>query len=549
MKKALTTLALGLAAASIACAQIPHLRDKGTTKQLIVHGQPLLMLGGELGNSSGESGYLAPYWDKLVSMNINTLLIPVSWFLVEPVEGKYDWSTVDDLVRDARAKDMKIVFLWFGAWKNSMSCYAPDWVKTDTKRFPRCITSNGRPLEIVTPLSEEAIRCDARAFAALMKHLKVIDGEQNTVVMVQVENEIGMVGDARDYSPLANAAYAKPVPAELIKYMDKNFDRLHPTVRSKWLDMGRKTKGNWAEVFGTDALAEEIFMAWQFGVYTGKVAAAGKAEYALPMYTNAALIRPGYVQGQYPSAGPLPHLIDVWRAAAPSLDFLAPDIYFKDFIGLADAYTVPGNPLFIPENMANTDAAVNALYAFGNNHALGYCPFAIESVSPQVQGLIGASYDMLRQLSPLINAKVGTPDMVGCVPQGEEQKQPKKLFINNLSVFVNFERMIPSQSAVVVGADGTESRGSLGTIPAGAIIIATGTDELVIGGIGVTVTFSPQMHGPETIGILTAEEGSYDADGNWKHLRWLSGDQTHQGRHIRIEPGRFSIQRVRLYRY
>lgn len=549
MKHAIAFLALGLAPVCITSAEIPHLREQGATKQLIVKGEPFLMLGGELGNSSGESGYLAPYWDKMVSMNINTLVVPVSWFLVEPVEGQYDWNTLDGLIRDARANDMRLVVIWFGVWKNSMSCYAPDWVKTDTARFPRCLASNGRPVEIVTPLSEEALRCDARAFAAMMQHIKATDGEENTVVMVQVENEIGMVGDARDHSPLANAAYDSAVPAELITYMDKHFDSLHPTLRAKWLENGRKMSGKWAEVFGSDVQAEEIFMAWQFAQYTGKVTEAGKAEYPLPMYTNAALIRPGYVQGQYPSAGPLPHLIDVWRAAAPSLDFLSPDIYFKDFIYWADAYTVPGNPLFIPENMANTDAAVNAIYAIGNNHAMGYCPFAIESVSPQVEGLLRSSYGMLEQLSPLINAKAGTPDMVGCMPQGDEQKQPKNLFIKDLSLFVNFERVLPSANTIVIGADGTESKGSQGTIPSGAIIIATGPDELVIAGIGAVVTFAPRKAGPEIIGILSAEEGTYDEDGNWIHLRWLSGDQTHQGRHIRLDAGRFSIQRVRLYRY
>ncbi|MFA5257747.1 MAG: beta-galactosidase, partial [Opitutales bacterium] len=272
MKSPFALLALSLSVPMLAWADIPHLRPQGAATRLVVHDAPFLILGGELGNSSGESGYLAPYWDKMAVLNLNTLLLPVSWNLVEPVEGQYDWSTLDGMIRDARANDIHLVLLWFGAWKNSMSCYAPDWVKADTARFPRCLSSGGRPLEIVTPLSDEALRCDSRVFSAMMKHLRETDSEQNTVIMVQVENEIGMVGDARDHSALADAEFVKAVPAGLISYLNDHFDALHPTLRARWLEHGRKTSGTWAEVFGTDLQAEEIFMAWEFAAYTGKVA-------------------------------------------------------------------------------------------------------------------------------------------------------------------------------------------------------------------------------------------------------------------------------------
>jgi len=234
MKQVFASLAIVTAFVSVLCGSIPQLRQQSDAIQLLVKDKPFLILGGELGNSSGESAYLAPFWDKMTALNLNTLLVPVSWNLVEPVEGKYDWSTLDDMIRDARVHDTHLVLLWFGAWKNSMSCYAPDWVKVDTARFRRCLSSSGKPVEIVTPLSDEALRCDSRAFAAMMKHLRAIDGEQNTVVMVQVENEIGMVGDARDHSSLADAAFAKAVPAELISYLNDHFDILHPKVRAMW---------------------------------------------------------------------------------------------------------------------------------------------------------------------------------------------------------------------------------------------------------------------------------------------------------------------------
>ena len=179
---------------------IPHLRKQGTATQLIVHNKPFLMLGGELGNSSASDlKYMASIWPKLKAMHLNTILVPVYWELLEPQEGKFDFTLVDELIASARKTDLKIVILWFGSWKNSMSCYAPYWVKTNQKRFPRSRTKGGRAIEILTPFNDENRNADAKAFFSLMKHLRAVDGKQNTVVMIQVENEIGMIPDARDY--------------------------------------------------------------------------------------------------------------------------------------------------------------------------------------------------------------------------------------------------------------------------------------------------------------------------------------------------------------
>jgi hypothetical protein len=48
-----------------------------------------------------------------------------------------------------------------------------------------------------------------------------------------------------------------------------------------------KTSGTWAEVFGSDEWADEVFMAYYVGRYHGKIAEAGKAELNIPMYANA----------------------------------------------------------------------------------------------------------------------------------------------------------------------------------------------------------------------------------------------------------------------
>ncbi|MBK7257736.1 MAG: beta-galactosidase, partial [Ignavibacteriae bacterium] len=311
---------------------IPHLQKQGAATQLIVGGKPFLMLGGELGNSSASDlKYMSAVWPRLKAMHLNTVLMPVYWELIEPEEGVFDFTLVDGLIAQARANDITIVVLWFGTWKNSMSCYAPLWAKTAQKRFPRARTSDGRAVEIMTPFSKDNRDADARAFAAFMKHLRAVDGTTHTVVMIQVENEIGMIPEARDHSPEADRAFAQQVPPELLAFMQKHKAALTDELQKAWAGGGGRGAGTWEDVFGKGPATDEIFMAWHFGRYTDAVAQAGKAEYPLPMYVNAALIRPNYKPGQYPSAGPLPHLMDVWKAAAPQIDFLAPDIYFPNF--------------------------------------------------------------------------------------------------------------------------------------------------------------------------------------------------------------------------
>ena len=297
---------------------LPRLVKTGPSTQLIVDGKPYFVLGGELGNSAASStAYMQPVWPKLKAMHLNTAIAPVYWELMEPQEGKFDFALVDDLLRDARKHQMKLVLLWFGAWKNSMSCYAPGWVKTDTKRFPRVQDDQGVAQEIMTPFELRNLEADRKAFVQLMQHLKATDG-QHTVITVQVENEIGMLPTARSYDAQANAAFRQPVPAALLTYLQREKKNLKPEFAAIWQRQRARTKGTWEEVFGKSLATDEIFMAWFFATYTNAVAAAGKAVYPLPMYVNAALNRPGVAPGKYPSAGPLPHVMDVWLAGAPA---------------------------------------------------------------------------------------------------------------------------------------------------------------------------------------------------------------------------------------
>ena len=538
MIRALNTLvALVLLSAGNLAAQgvgIPQLRKQGNAIQLVVHGKPYLIRGGELGNSTASSlNYMKPMWEKLVRMNLNTVLIPVYWELIEPDEGKFDFVLVDGLIQEARRNNLKIVPLWFGAWKNSMSTYVPAWVKNDERRFPRSQGKDGRGIEILSAFSDEVANADAKAFRALMRRIRETDATQNTVVMVQVENEIGMIPDSRDRSAVANESYSAPVPAELITYLERNLESLAPEMRSLWAARGYKTRGTWEEVFGRGVASEEIFTAWHFARFTERVTKAGKAEYPIPMFVNAALIRPGYLPGQYPSGGPLPHLIDVWRAGAPSIDFLSPDIYFQNFAEWTRRYDKPGNAFFLPEAGPFPNVPVNMLYAVGQHNAIGVSPFAIESLQDPLAGQLAAAYDLLAQLEPLIVANQGRGGIAGLLSEGPEQRQPQRLLLNGYALNITYDKATDASTPPPLS---------------GGLVIASAADEFVIAGTGMTITFEPDSPGPPAVGLLTVEEGRF-SDGRWIAGRRLNGDQTHQGRHVRINAGRFEIQKLKLYRY
>ncbi|MDZ7333488.1 MAG: DUF5597 domain-containing protein [candidate division KSB1 bacterium] len=514
---------------------LPHLMKKGSATQIVVQGKPFLILAGELGNSTpSDPKYLRPFWQNFKRMNLNTILSPVYWELIEPAEGRFDFALVDSLIHSARSYDLKLVLLWFGSWKNSMSCYAPSWVKRDQQRFPRARTRSGQALEILTPFSEQNRKADARAFKALMQHIRSIDEQQQTVIMVQVENEIGMIPDARDYCDQANQFFSEPVPSDLMSYLQKNKQFLIPEFRQIWEQMGYPTSGTWEQVFGKGLHTDEIFIAWHFARYADEVAKAGKEAYPLPMFVNAALIRPNYHPGQYPSGGPLPHLLEVWRAAAPHIDFLAPDIYFKNFKEWCEKYDRSGNPLFIPE-VANTQSPTNAFYAIAQHNAMGYSPFSIESLRDPDSHPLTKAYDVLRQLEPLILAKQGKGEMAGVLLDSTHHKAQVQLgdFIFN----VRHEYSWPY------------AQKSEGEMPRfGGMIIMLEPDEFLIAGSGIVVTFEARSGNGAIAGIDRIDEGRF-IGGIWSPGRRMNGDQSHQGRHLHLPGTTYGIQRVKLYTY
>ena len=519
----------------------PRLEHRGRSTQLIVDGKPFLMLGGELSNSAASSAaHMAPVWPRLRAMSLNTVLAPVSWQLIEPDEGQFDFSSVDALLAGARRNQLHLVLLWFGAWKNSMSSYAPSWVRRDQARFPRVQLPDGSGEEILSAFSPEVLSADRRAFVALLRHLKTVDAQQHIVLMVQVENEIGMLPTARDHGPLADRAYSGPVPAELTSYLAARRATLVPSLRERWEANGARTSGSWEQVFGPGPATEEIFTAWYYALYVEALTQAGKQAYPLPMYANVALNRPGKAPGEYPSGGPLPHLIDVWKAGAPSLDLLAPDIYFRNFTDIVARYDRSDNALFIPEQgrASMAELASNALFAIGEHKALGYSPFAVDELSDPDATTLTQAYAVLAALPNIADAQAAGR-IRGAKPpvafDGRVDVRPQKLDLGAYRFNVDF-------------IDPWSPRDKQQPEDHGVLILQTGPEDYLIVGKDAVVTFMPLGEGPPIAGIDTAWEEVLE-NGRLVRRRLLNGDETHQGRHIRLSRDGVSVQQVRLYRY
>ena len=502
----------------------PHLEKRGPVTQLIVKGQPFLVLGSELRNSSATSAaYMEPLWENLKAGGMNTVLAVVTWEQVEPVQGQFDFTVVDDLIKAARAHDLKLALLWFGSWKNGMSSYHPIWVKTDNDTYPLALTKEGNKLPILSTLGQETCAADARAYAAMMKHVRQIDRNEQTVIMIQMENEVGLHGYPRDYSPAANEAYAGSVPAELTAYLSAHRDELLPETLAAWEQGGFRTEGTWEEVFGPGERTEEIFMAWHYASYMNAISAAGKAEYALPTFVNAWIVQPeDRHPGNYPSGGPQAQNHDIWRAAAPAIDMLSPDIYLPDFPTILRLYSRSGNPVFIPESAAGQGGAANAAFAIGEMGAIGYSPFGLES---------GAVTDYNRPFATFYHkAAAFSKEILAAQAEGRihgtwvKSLNPTRVKDEVVMGEYKIQFELVSSGRRNGGAPqrtgGTYAPDAQGY----AIVIQDGPDDFTFLGSNIRVVFQPR-EGNRTVGLGRVVNGDFSEDGKWIPGRWLNGDE------------------------
>jgi hypothetical protein len=558
----LSALSLPLVSAPRASATAPRLVEQDGRHALLVDGSPYLVLGAQIGNSSSWPEVLPEVWPSLESLHVNTVEAPVYWEQIEPDPGRFDWTVVDALLDGARAQHLHLIVLWFGTWKNGNDHYAPEWVKRDTNRYPRMRNSYGTPLDVLSANSPANLDADRRAFTALTHHLAERDGQQHTIIMIQVENESGAIGTVRDFSPEANREFAGNVPAELL-------NGLH------------RKAGAWADVFPGNA--DEMFQAWAQARYINAIAEAGKRELAIPMYCNVWLAYPPAELPErriaipgigYPSGGPVQTMIGLWKIAAPAIDVIGPDIYSSDagfYLRILDTYARPDNALWIPETGQGNAFAPFFFAALGRG-AIGFSPFGVDRIGwrpTEGNWLAGhtENYALLssmdRTIAKLnfegrvqtaIEAGAGADQELVFGASSQSVQLPPSQGLANATVAVAEAGTPSSRAADANGAwmaeirfgfpqrDGQAAPGT--TDHMGRMLVAQlGPDEFLLAGIDGAVFFHrPGFLPGIRMQILRAEEGYFtpaQVDGapeTWHTVRWLNGDQTDRGIQFHLPP-------------
>jgi beta-galactosidase GanA len=503
------------------CSQI---MEAGSRRELLVDGSPFIILGGELRNSSASTKEnMEKLCPKAREFGLNTLLVPIYWELLEPEEDNFDFSLLDGHIASARANGLKLVLLWFGTWKNATSCYVPGWVKSDLSRFPRLQLSSGVNANAISCFSGEARNADARAFTQMMRRIKKMDETQNTVIMVQVENEVGVLGASRDRCVAAEREFKNTVPLQLLNYLSGHVDVLTAEMKLALSRSEEKPGGDWEQIFKNDAA--EVFMAWHIAKYIEHVAASGKKEYELPLFANAWLIHKDREKpGQYPSGGPVPKMLDVWKAAAPSIDFFAPDIYKHDFKSSCDSYSKANGLLFIPETNWDKRSAASVFYAIGQPGGIGFAPFAIDDILGTEHPL-SETYRILSRMTGLIADAQRRSAIVAFYQQ--EKNQEWSLDAGGYSLIVK-PRGEPDVQAV----------------PAGGLIISLGDGVFLIAGRNALIEFSTKESRTSNIEFISVEEICV-LDDKIIPGRRLNGDETYHGKTVILNEA-LGLLRVRL---
>lgn len=509
---------------------IPVIEKRDGEWVFLVDGKRFMMLAGELHNSSSSDiRYMEErVWPYLRELHLNSLLISVAWEMIEPEEGKFDFYVLNEIIRQARREKVKLGILWFGLWKNGISSYVPEWVKTDRNRFWRVRDRYGRALDVVSPIGEAAVKADAKAFAALMENLKQTDGKEHTVILVQVENEMGILGSDRDYSEHAEQSYRQIIPSEISEIYGKF--------------------GTWEEAFGEDA--PEYFMEYEYALATEQIAKAGKEIYPLPMITNAWLQQFPWRPGSYPSGGPTAKFRKMWKRVAPDIIVNAPDVYVSDFKKVCEEYAAEDNALMIPEHRRDIRHISHLFYAVGRYQALCFSPFGIEDIltppekltgigNPQVMKMLNidpaawktdktgeflkAAYPLLAEMFPVLE-EYWKKQKVQAFLRGSEHEKGMVFPLNGCELRIDYMDQAP---------DTPKSAG---------IIVESGDREIYIAGVNFRYSLMEARNTGESPVIVEYSEGRFE-DGKYVRERILNGDE----RYCMLQTEQPVVQRLKWF--
>jgi len=538
-------LSLPAQAALAQTVETPHLVTKNGRHALMVDGAPYLILGGQANNSSNYPSALSRVWPAMADLKANTLAMSIAWEQIEPQEGVFDFSFVDTLIEQAREHDVRLVLLWFGTWKNTSPSYAPEWVKGDNRRFPRLTNKDGSTSYALSPHYDATREADKKAYVELVRHIKAVDGQRHTVIMLQVENEVGLYGGIRDYSPKAEALMKAPVPTRLIRAMG---------------DRALKPAGNWHEVFGTHA--DEYFHAWSIAAFCDDIAAAGKAVYPLPTYMNAALkdpLNPDQPPGSYASGGPTYNVLDIYKVAAPHIDMLAPDTYMpasRAEEATLSYYARPDNPLYVAES-GNQAPYARYLFSVLGRQGIGYDPFGMDYTGFKDTRVNPGRIDSSRTapfatlfgvFGPMsrVWARLSFESQVWGVSEPDDHAEQTLDLGAKWSAKVNYRQKQFGYVLATGLKDDVYPEGS--HIPSGGVALARlSEDEFLVIGHNARITFGLSEKSKRSgFQFSRVEEGHFDKAGNWVFERVWNGDQTDWGLNFVTEP---KVLKVKLSSY
>ncbi|NLI26620.1 MAG: DUF5597 domain-containing protein [Acetobacter sp.] len=490
-------------AASAVAEPMPHLVGENGHYQLEVNGKPFFVLAAQMHNSSAWQSTLPEFWKVAKKLNVNTVQAPVYWETMEPEPGKFDFSGVDSLIDGARAHHVRLMLLWFGTWKNGAGHYVPLWMKRDMAHYPRLLDADHHPLDGMSPFGHETLERDKAAFTALMRHLAAYDATQHTVIMVQVENEPGLLGTVRDHGKAAEESFAGPVPDDVLKAT-------------------HKSSGTWQEVYGDEAA--ELFSAWAVSRYINQVATAGKAAYPLPLYVNVWLRYHGLTQPgvEYPSGGATVNVLDLWKAQSPSIDVIGTDSYTTQLAEIHNGvlpYQRKDNPPWLSES-GITLPSTRWTFDFLARGGIGASVFGVDDPNhEEAIAAHGADNALLSPFLPILVEKARVGDVVALL---QEPSVPSPVHeFGSWAVRGSFGAQWGSGDPAFT----PENIGKVGR----AIVARLDPTHFLVVGRGMRVSFLPRSHDLKVHEVERVEQGNFDSEGHWKASRIWNGDESDYG--------------------
>ena len=504
LRAALMALVLVVSTHRATADGIPRIVGKDGHFHLEVDGKPFFVLAAQMHNSSAFPSTLPTFWETAARLHVNTVQAPVYWETFEPSPDHYDFSTVDQLIDGARAHHVRLILLWFGTWKNGAGHYVPLWIKRNPQTYPRLENADHLPLDGMSPFGEQTLACDKAAFKALMTHLREHDAARHTVIMVQVENEPGLLGTVRDHTVTADRTFDVPVPTEVLNAT------------------GQSRHGNWSDVFGSQAA--EIFSAWAVSHYINQVAEAGRAVYPLPLYVNAWLHYRGLKDPgtDFPSGGATYDLLNVWKSQSPAISIIGTDSYtnnLEQFHAGVLPYQREDNAPWLSESgitVPNTRWTYDLMARGG----IGASVFGVDD--PDHDEAISAHGLDNTLLAPLIPTLVTAASKNNVAALLEERGGPSPTHIfGSWMVRAAFGASWGLPDPAEAPSDGKETgRAHVARLDATHFLVA---------GTGARINFLSRNHDGGIHEVVRVEEGTYDAQGIWHLVRIWNGDETDYG--------------------